>query len=300
MHNMRISKSPDSRKGMLVMRMDAGYFRGQDIDKASAESDIFVSSSGHYQLVRQEMFETIRREGRMDFQLLYVAAGKAHFYLKEGELTLKEGEAFIYPPGLPQRYGYFLREKPDIYWMHFTGGQAQALLHKTGLPERQAFCPGFHSSVTLLFDRIIRELQQGGLYSQELASAYAQALFYLLSRGVSEKASLKDTAGPEIIKAVEWMHKHPEESSPMSEYARRANMSLSTFIRRFRAHTGVPPQRYITRLRMTNARELMDSTTLPITDIARLVGYDNPLYFSRMFKKETGMSPRGYRQGEKG
>ena len=281
------------------MRMDAGYFHGSIADKASAEPDIFVNSCGHYQLIRQESFETVRREGGQDWQLLYIAGGKAHFYLEAGELVLKEGEAFIYPPFLPQRYGYFLHEKPDVYWLHFTGGQVKSLLAQTELPVKRAFCPGFHSSMTLLFDRVIRELQQNGLYVKELASAYAQALFFLLSRGVSEKASQRDAAGPEILKAVEWMHKHPEEISSMSEYARRANMSLSTFIRRFKAHTGVPPQRYITRLRMTSARELMDSTTLSITDIARLVGYDNPLYFSRMFKKETGMSPRGYRQGEK-
>ena len=280
------------------MRMDAGYFYGQDTDVFGAEPDIIVLSCGHYQLIRRAMFETVRREGRHDWQLLYVAGGKAHFYLPEGELTLKEGEAFLYPPGQPQRYGYFLHEKPDIYWLHFAGEKAQTLLDKAGLPALAPFCPGFHSHMTLLFDRIIRELQQNGLYGKELASTYAQALFYLLSRGVSEKASQKDAAGPEIAKAVEWMHKHPEDPSPMSEYAKRANMSLSTFIRRFRSHTGMPPQRYITRLRMTNARELMDSTTLPITDIARLVGYDNPLYFSRMFKKEAGMSPRAYRQGE--
>jgi AraC-like DNA-binding protein len=276
--------------------MDAGYFYGYDVDDAGAEHSIFVLSCGHYQLIRRQEFETLRREGRQDWQLLYVAGGKAHFYLADGERTLKEGEAFIYPPGQPQRYRYFLHEKPDIYWLHFTGEKAQALLDKTGLPSLAAFCPGFHGNMILLFDRIIRELQQNGLYGKELASAYAQALFYLLSRGMSEKSLQKDAAGPEILKAVEWMHKHPEESSPMTEYAQRANMSLSTFIRRFRAHTGVPPQRYVTRLRMTNARELMDSTTLPIADIARLVGYDNPLYFSRMFKKETGMSPRAYRQ----
>ena len=281
------------------MRMDAGYFSGLDTDVVGAEPDIFVSSCGHYQLIRREMFETVRREGRRDWQLLYVAGGKAHFTLAQGEITLKEGEAFIYPPNQPQRYAYYLHEKPDIYWLHFTGDKAQALLEKAGLPAFAPFCPGFHSNMTLLFDRIIRELQQNGLYGKELASFYAQALFYLMSRGVSEKASQRDAAGPEILKAVEWMHRHPEESSPMSEYAKRANMSLSTFIRRFRSHTGVPPQRYITRLRMTNARELMDSTTLPITDIARLVGYDNPLYFSRMFKKETGISPRGYRLASK-
>jgi AraC-like DNA-binding protein len=73
-------------------------------------------------------------------------------------------------------------------------------------------------------------------------------------------------------------------------------MSVSNFIRRFRAHTGLPPQQYITKFRMAHARELIATSQMSITDIARIVGYDNPLYFSRMFKKETGVSPRAYRQ----
>ncbi len=278
------------------MRMDAGYFYGHDVDDAGAEHAIFVSSCGHYQLIRRETFETIRREGRQDWQLLYMAGGKAHFYLPDGELIAREGEAFLYPPGQPQRYGYILSEKPDVYWLHFSGAQALELLKKAGFPELSVFHPGVHDDCILLFDRIIRELQRSGLYCQELAASHAQALIYLLSRGMEEKNGQQYAKGPEIQQLVEWFHRHPEESLPMREYAHRVNMSLSTFIRRFRAHTGLPPQRYIVRLRMGHARELLASSQMPVTDVARIVGYDNPLYFSRMFKKETGLSPRAYRQ----
>ncbi len=281
---------------MPVMRMDAGYFYGHDVDDAGEEHSIFVLSCGHYQLIKRQEFETFRREGRQDWQLLYIAGGKAHFYLPEGEQTAGKGEAFLYPPGQPQRYGYVLKEKPDVYWLHFSGTQAAALLKKAGLPALTVFHPGVHSDCVMLLDRIIRELQLCGLYSQELAAAHAQALIYLLSRGMKEKAGPQSAASPEIQQLVEWIHRHPEESLSMTAYARRANMSVSTFIRKFRAHTGLPPQRYITRQRIYHARELMISSQMSITDIARIVGYDNPLYFSRMFKKETGMSPRAYRQ----
>lgn len=278
------------------MRMDAGYFYGHDVDDASCEHSFFVLSCGHYQLIKRQKFETLRREGRQDWQILFIAGGKAHFYLKDGEQTASEGEAFLYPPGCPQRYGYFLNEKPDIYWMHFSGAQANDLLKKAGLPELTVFHAGIHSDCALLFDRIIRELQLCGLYCQEMASNHAQALIYLLSRGMKEKSGPPSAAGPEIQQLLEWIHRHPEESLPMTEYARRANMSVSNFIRRFKAQTGLPPQRYILRFRMGHARELLASSRLPVTDIARIVGYDNPLYFSRMFKKETGISPREYRQ----
>lgn len=277
------------------MRMDAGYFYGHDVDDAGADHSFFVSSCGRYQLVKRQKFETLRGEGRQDWQILYIAGGMAHFYLPEGEQIANEGEAFLYPPGCPQRYGYFLSEKPDVYWMHFSGALADDLLKKAGLPELKVFHAGVHSDCTLLFDRIIRELQLCGLYCQEMASNHAQALIYLLSRGMKEKSGPQSAASPEIQQMVEWIHRHPEESLPITYYARRANMSVSNFIRRFKAHTGLPPQQYITRFRMSHAKELLTSSQLPITDIARIVGYDNPLYFSRMFKKETCVSPRAYR-----
>ena len=278
------------------MRMDAGYFHGQDVDDAGAEHPFCVNSCGHYQLVRREEFQTVRREGRRDWQLLYVAGGQAHFYLPEGEQTAREGEALLYPPGQPQRYSYFLKEKPDVYWMHFSGGQAEHLLEQAKLPALCVFRPGFQGEYVRLFDAIIRELQLKGLYCRETAAAQAQALLYMLSRGHFAQSGAQSAASPEIQQMVEWIHRHPEESQPMASYARRCSMSLSTFIRRFRAHTGLPPQRYITRLRIAHAKELLASSQLAISDIARIVGYDNPLYFSRLFKKETGISPRAYRQ----
>ncbi len=281
------------------MRMDAGYFYGHDVDDAGKEHSIFVSSCGHYQLISRPDFETIRREGRQDWQLLYVAGGKLHFYLPDGEQIAREGEAFIYPPGLPQRYQYFIKEKPDVYWLHFSGSQAQQLLTKAKLPEHTVFRPGFRSDYVLEFDRIIRELQHSSLFCQELASVHTQSLLYLLSRDLDKKNAPQATASPEIQKVVEYIQQHPEKQLPLSAYAKRANMSLSTFIRRFRLLTGMPPQRYITRLRIGHARELVASSQMPFCDIARIVGYENPLYFSRMFKKETGLSPRAYRQREK-
>ena len=56
------------------------------------------------------------------------------------------------------------------------------------------------------------------------------------------------------------------------------------------------PLQYITKLRITNAKSLLETTSYNVTEIAQTVGYDNPLYFSRQFKKYTGVSPKEYKQ----
>lgn len=65
---------------------------------------------------------------------------------------------------------------------------------------------------------------------------------------------------------------------------------------RFSEETGMTITDYITKRRIENAQELLENTTLPVQDIASLCGYDDAAYFTRSFKKMTGISPRDYRK----
>ena len=56
------------------------------------------------------------------------------------------------------------------------------------------------------------------------------------------------------------------------------------------------PMQYILSLRISNAQVLLEQANYTVTEIAAIVGYDNPLYFSRIFKKQLGVSPQQYRQ----
>ena len=58
----------------------------------------------------------------------------------------------------------------------------------------------------------------------------------------------------------------------------------------------MPPMQYILSIRIANAQNLLETTAYTVSEIAAIVGYDNPLYFSRLFKKQLGMSPTEYRK----
>ena len=73
-------------------------------------------------------------------------------------------------------------------------------------------------------------------------------------------------------------------------------MTANWFIQNFRKITKLTPMQYIVSLRITSAKNLIDNTDYNITQISETVGYDNSMYFSRIFKKHTGMSPTEYRK----
>ena len=73
-------------------------------------------------------------------------------------------------------------------------------------------------------------------------------------------------------------------------------MSTSWFIRNFRLYTGFTPMQYILSKRIYNAEVLLKNQHYNVTEIARIVGYENPLYFSRAFKKAKGLSHLEYRK----
>ncbi|MEX0325173.1 MAG: helix-turn-helix domain-containing protein [Puniceicoccaceae bacterium] len=81
-----------------------------------------------------------------------------------------------------------------------------------------------------------------------------------------------------------------------SNIARKCGMSLPTLRRQWKHKFQVPPGTYLTQLRLSEAKRLLVETTLPVGEIASRIGIDDALYFSRLFRKDTGQSPSTYRQ----
>ena len=82
----------------------------------------------------------------------------------------------------------------------------------------------------------------------------------------------------------------------IEQIAHSRHMSTCWFIRSFRSLTGSTPLQYILAIRIANARALLEHAQYNVTEVAALVGFDDPLHFSHVFKKHTGVSPSKYRK----
>jgi AraC family transcriptional regulator len=93
---------------------------------------------------------------------------------------------------------------------------------------------------------------------------------------------------------------HPENNYPVDELARRAGMTPAHFTTRFRMLAGLPPRQFLIDCRIRAARELLQTTSLPVTDIAMRLGFCSSQHFANLFKRHTGITPRACRQGHSG
>jgi AraC family transcriptional regulator len=94
----------------------------------------------------------------------------------------------------------------------------------------------------------------------------------------------------------EFMSLNLADDVALSELAALVGLSTFHFARMFKKTTGLPPHGYLRQLRCEKAKELLNTTNLPITEISAEVGYDTPQAFARMFRAEIGASPSDYRR----
>ena len=99
-----------------------------------------------------------------------------------------------------------------------------------------------------------------------------------------------------MYSAVTYFNENYNQDISIENYAQTRGMSVSWFIRNFKKYTGMTPMQFIVSLRVNNAQILLEQTNYSIYEIAKIVGYDDQLYFSRLFRKQKGVSPSQYRK----
>jgi AraC-like DNA-binding protein len=98
-----------------------------------------------------------------------------------------------------------------------------------------------------------------------------------------------------IDQSIAYMTRHLSEPLNVARLASVANISSSHFFVVFKRRTGQAPIDYFIHLRMGQARRLLEETSMSVKDIASTLGYEDPFYFSRLFKSVSSLSPKDYR-----
>lgn len=280
------------------MYINNAYLNNSLLDIKDKTKPLVVTSCGTYKIYTRPVFYTLRPKGRIDFQLLYIAAGKAHFHFDDKEVIVPAGHMVLYRPKEPQQYEYYAEDQTEVYWVHFTGNNVTNLLRSYGMTgKKKVFFCGSNLEYQTLFRSMIHELQMCQDKYPEMLEMYLRQIFIQLQRHINTSIKTDNSYAVEKInKAVRYFNEHYNEQISIDDYAKKEHFSISWFIRNFKLYTGFTPNQYILSKRIYNAEGLLQNSPYNISEIAQIVGYDNPLYFSRIFKKVKGLSPSEYRK----
>ncbi len=157
--------------------------------------------------------------------------------------------------------------------------------------------PSIAGGLGFSFMSMIEELNLQRIDYEEMLINYFTILLISLHRIALQKPRKKNLQNMnDMEQAAQYFRMHYNKPISIEDYAVSHNMSISWFIQNFRQYANTTPAQYVQSLRLTNAKMLLETTNYNITEIANLVGYENPLYFSRFFRKQCGMSPSQFRK----
>lgn len=257
-----------------------------------------ISVGNYYNHDPNMCIDTAYYWGRIDYQLLYVHEGFLHFVIDGKKVDCPRGTAILFRPREPQVYYNYGSEGTETYWAIFTGSEVESILKSHGMPDKDGkiMNVGTPSVIRSLFERIILELQLKRKNFDTIACAMLKQLFLEIDRSISEDDIYKSNITDTIMAAARYFKENYSKNIVIDDYAKSIHMSSCWFIKNFRIIMGLTPMQYIVSARIDASKNLLTGSDITVSEIASMIGYDNSLYFSRLFSKHVGMSPTHYRK----
>lgn len=232
----------------------------------------------------------------------YCVGGAGYCELAGRRFEVEPGDLMVIPSGAPHGYGSHPDRPWSLHWFCAMGANLPALLAELGVSvHRPTLRVGQRRELVALFTELRAALEDDCSEPRLLyASRVLTHLFGVLIRAARESSPSGAGTASRVRATIEHMRRHFAAPIRVESLASMADLSTSQYAVRFRELTGDSPKNYLMRLRIHRATQLLDTTTASIADIAHRVGYDDPLYFSRAFRRLHEVSPSRYREGARG
>lgn len=258
---------------------------------------LYIASIGYYPHATHHFRE--RKEGADEFILIYCVEGIGNIEINGQKFQLRPNHFFIIPPDIPHCYKADENDPWSIYWVHFSGSDARQLhdRYQQNRDSGSVHIP-FQESRIDFFEHIVNILEKG--YSKNNLEYVNITLWQLLSSFIYSDFFRKfgqQTKESNLINdAIDYMQDSIEESITVKELAQHVNYSVSYFHSIFKEKTGFSPIHYFNQLKIQKACQYLSFTDLSVKEISHKLGFKDPFYFSRLFKKLMSLSPSKYRQ----
>jgi AraC-like DNA-binding protein len=262
-----------------------------------------VTDIGYFPLARNHFRQ--RPQGCETAILMYCSAGSGFYSIDGGPTrTLSSKQLIIIPPNTPHVYGASEENPWSIYWVHLRGSifQSYYAMSSRFMPLELSEIVG--EQILELFRRCFALLK----------APYQNEEYFYLCQLTGTILALTSFAGKQSVspltinggdrngldKAIAYMKDHLHRMVTLEQLTAAAQFSPSHLHSLFRRATGHAPIDYFLRIKIQAASKDLYFSNLPIKDIAEAYGIEDPYYFSRLFKRIMGVSPKKYRSQIKG
>jgi AraC family transcriptional regulator of arabinose operon len=243
---------------------------------------------------------TVRPSGLNNWVLNLTLKGRGRINSGSALFHAEPGDVLLFPPRVPHDYAH---EKKAGHWTHLWI-YFSPLAHLVPLlrwPVRGAGVLGFSLTDPAAARKVRRAMEK----CLEMFSSPHRNRLLFCGNALEEALLWCDTRNPfsggsgsdeRIDRAVAYMMKHFAEDLDAAAIARQCHLSVSRFAHLFRETAGTSPLRYLESLRIWKAQELLIGTSKSIKEISLAVGFPDPLYFSKVFRRNLGEGPRAFRK----
>jgi AraC-like DNA-binding protein len=237
-------------------------------------------------------------EGRIlsEFQIVYISEGRGIFKSEARTWTVEPGSMMLVLPEIKHMY------KPDFetgwreYWVGFNGGYFRRLLEQGILSrEKVFFNTGLHDNILVIFSQIFDEIHaQRPLYQFKACTGILSLISEVLAHD-----RRRDQPGyyQKIANRAKYlMEKNIFGTINIAAISDQLGVSASRLNEIFKTHTGMTPYQYYIHIKINKASILLEEEDLPVQNVALQLGFDDPYYFSRLFRSKTGVVPSRWRK----
>lgn len=259
-----------------------------------------LTGIGYYPNAKFHFFSRTREEAYY-YVLIYCYEGRGFYEIEGRKHAVSAGDVFILPPGKAHCYYSDIASPWTIYWLHFVGKDAARYAEGLENPLNLSTTTNSRTEYRLaLFEELFNATQ----WCVELSELdYANStLYHYLGSIVCFRQFHKSKATTYAVKkddlvarAVHYMRENIGRHISLQELALFLGYSVSRFSTLFRQQTGIAPLQYLTRMRIDLACKYLVHSNYKVNQICFFVGFENPLYFTRIFCRMKGVPPTRYR-----
>ncbi|OMC66861.1 AraC family transcriptional regulator [Paenibacillus odorifer] len=231
------------------------------------------------------------------YKIHFIHAGTGEVTVGEQTHYLRPGQAFLTYPHIVTAYTADTANPWTYSWVAFTGEQVDYILAKTALSPEHPIFPMDEQLMPKLYELLTQAAEASDSLDLPL-KAIMYEFFSLLLRAVPAVPDVLPLPRQKSIyveQCLHFLHTHYCENISVEMMSSSLKLDRKYLSSLFKRTIGMPPQQYLLNFRIAKACELLTETLCTIGEISRSVGYQDPLLFSRMFKKVKGCSPKEYR-----